>query len=271
MLPDRGDDLEFVTSGTAFRSRCTGKERDAESGNDYFGARYYASSMGRWMSPDYDNTGDDPEPIPYADLEGPQSLNLYSYVGNNPLYRKDPDGHSYVVYDGSANTLTLYSGTGERLGVYPADNNVDSRSSLGKLPDGTYPVLDQNSPHMHGDAVDPSDSNLQDSEDGEFGPGGIFRIKAFKGPDGKIHRGVGVHAGRKNKRDRAGRMGPAYATNGCVRTCDAAIHRITDTVKTDPLTSLIVRFNQPADNSSVTTSQHDNLPCGGAGDPPWSK
>jgi len=168
--------------------RFTGKERDTESGNDYFGARYYASSMGRFMSPDFNNTGDDPQPIPYADLEGPQSLNLYSYVGNNPLYRRDADGHSYVVYDGSANTLTLYSGTGERLGVYPADNNVDSHSSLGKLPDGTYPVLDQNSPNMHGDAVDPSDSNLQDSEDGEFGPGGIFRIQAFRGPDGKSIR-----------------------------------------------------------------------------------
>ena len=34
------------------RSRSTGKERDTESGNDYFGARYYASSMGRMMSPD---------------------------------------------------------------------------------------------------------------------------------------------------------------------------------------------------------------------------
>jgi len=33
------------------RSRCTGKERDAESGLDNFGARYYASNMGRWMSP----------------------------------------------------------------------------------------------------------------------------------------------------------------------------------------------------------------------------
>lgn len=70
----------------------TGKERDAESGNDYFGARYYSSAVGRFMSPDFNNTGDDPEPIPYADLEGPQSLNLYSYVGNNPLYRKDADG-----------------------------------------------------------------------------------------------------------------------------------------------------------------------------------
>jgi hypothetical protein len=140
------------------------------------------------------------------------------------------------------------------LGVYSANNNVDSGSSLGKLPDGTYPVVDQNSPHMHGDEVDPHDSNLQDSEDGEFGPGGIFRIQAFKGPDGKIHRGVGVHAGRKNKRDRAGRMGPAHATQGCIRTCDVAIHQITNTVKTDPLTSLIVTFNQPADNSSVRTT-----------------
>ena len=33
-------------------SRSTGKERDTESGNDYFGARYYASTMGRWISPD---------------------------------------------------------------------------------------------------------------------------------------------------------------------------------------------------------------------------
>jgi RHS repeat-associated protein len=31
----------------------TGKERDTESGNDYFGARYYASTMGRFMSPDW--------------------------------------------------------------------------------------------------------------------------------------------------------------------------------------------------------------------------
>ena len=31
----------------------TGKKRDTESGNDYFGARYYASTMGRFMSPDW--------------------------------------------------------------------------------------------------------------------------------------------------------------------------------------------------------------------------
>jgi RHS repeat-associated protein len=51
------------------RSRSTGKERDAESGNDYFDARYYGSSMGRFLSAD---SGED------QDVEDPQSWNLYS-------------------------------------------------------------------------------------------------------------------------------------------------------------------------------------------------
>ena len=68
----------------------TGKERDAESGNDYFGARYYASSMGRFMSPDWSAKV---MPVPYATMGDPQSLNLYSYVRNNPLTGVDADGH----------------------------------------------------------------------------------------------------------------------------------------------------------------------------------
>jgi RHS repeat-associated protein len=68
----------------------TGKERDSESGNDYFGARYYASAMGRFLSPDW---AAKIVPVPYAKLNNPQSLNLYAYVGNNPLSRRDPDGH----------------------------------------------------------------------------------------------------------------------------------------------------------------------------------
>lgn len=71
-------------------SRFTGKERDAESGNDYFDARYYSSAMGRFLSPDWSAKV---EPVPYAKLDNPQSLNLYSYVLNNPLRVVDPDGH----------------------------------------------------------------------------------------------------------------------------------------------------------------------------------
>jgi RHS repeat-associated protein len=68
----------------------TGKERDAESGNDYFEARYYSSAMGRFMSPDWSAKA---EPVPYAKMDNPQSLNLYAYVLNNPLSKVDPDGH----------------------------------------------------------------------------------------------------------------------------------------------------------------------------------
>lgn len=68
----------------------TGKERDTESGLDYFGARYYASNMGRFMSPDWSANA---QAVPYAKLDDPQSLNLYGYVRNNPLSRTDPDGH----------------------------------------------------------------------------------------------------------------------------------------------------------------------------------
>jgi RHS repeat-associated protein len=73
------------------RSRSTGKERDTESGNDYFGARYYASSMGRMMSPD---------PLGGSILN-PQSLNRYAYVLNNPLIYTDPSGEECVWDDGS--------------------------------------------------------------------------------------------------------------------------------------------------------------------------
>jgi RHS repeat-associated protein len=69
----------------------TGKERDTESGNDYFGARYYSSAMGRFMSPDWSAQV---EPVPYAKLDNPQSLNLYTYALNNPLRIVDLDGHN---------------------------------------------------------------------------------------------------------------------------------------------------------------------------------
>ncbi|HEX3891939.1 MAG TPA: RHS repeat-associated core domain-containing protein, partial [Terracidiphilus sp.] len=78
----------------------TGKERDAESGNDYFGARYYASSMGRFMSPDWSAKE---EPVPYAKLADPQSLNLYVYVLNNPLNHVDLDGHTCKAGDWGCN------------------------------------------------------------------------------------------------------------------------------------------------------------------------
>ena len=83
------------TSPLGTEHRFTEKERDTESGNDYFGARYYASTMGRFMSPDWSPY---PMAVPYLDFRNPQSLNLFIYALNNPLNRYDLDGHDWRTY-----------------------------------------------------------------------------------------------------------------------------------------------------------------------------
>jgi RHS repeat-associated protein len=70
----------------------TGHERDGNSadpgktGLDYMHFRYYGSNFGRFLSPD---------PVS-GTPESPQSWNLYTYVGNNPIDRVDPDGKSWI-------------------------------------------------------------------------------------------------------------------------------------------------------------------------------
>jgi RHS repeat-associated protein len=88
----------------------TGKERDTESGNDYFGARYYSSAMGRFMSPDWSAKA---EPVPYAKMDNPQSLNLYAYVGNNPLSRIDKDGHLEDEFHKTGSEMVVHSLDGQ--------------------------------------------------------------------------------------------------------------------------------------------------------------
>jgi RHS repeat-associated protein len=77
-----------TTSNNHYKMTC--KERDTESGLDYYGARYYGSTMGRFMSPDW---AAKPATVPYAEFGDPQSLNLYSYTRNSPIIRVDGDGH----------------------------------------------------------------------------------------------------------------------------------------------------------------------------------
>jgi RHS repeat-associated protein len=79
-----------ITNNDGNNYKFTGKERDSESGLDNFGARYDASSLGRFMTPDWAAR---PTAVPYALFGDPQSLNLYGYVRNDPVSRADADGH----------------------------------------------------------------------------------------------------------------------------------------------------------------------------------
>jgi RHS repeat-associated protein len=73
----------------------SGKERDAESSLDYFGARFNSFAMGRFMSPDPSNAGADPT--------DPQTWNMYSYVANRPLSYVDPSGLDCIYFNDAGN------------------------------------------------------------------------------------------------------------------------------------------------------------------------
>jgi RHS repeat-associated protein len=75
------------------RKQFTGYERDDETELDFAKARYFASSHGRFSSPD-DFLND-------TDNIDPQSWNLYVYVRNNPLRYVDPDGKIKRDKDGN--------------------------------------------------------------------------------------------------------------------------------------------------------------------------
>src|SRR5712691_11005584 len=67
-----------------------GKERDTETQNDDFGARYYSWRFGRWLSSDWSAV---PAAVPYSNLTNPQTLNLYAMVADDPESFADLDGH----------------------------------------------------------------------------------------------------------------------------------------------------------------------------------
>jgi RHS repeat-associated protein len=114
------------------KQKFTSKQRDTESGLDYFGARYYSSPHARF-------TGVDPL-MESAHPAMPQTWNRFAYVLNNPLVIIDPNGEGWLQLDGSE---TLYwddhvnsQGDAERL--YPKRHAV-------YLPPGTIMVVTNSS------------------------------------------------------------------------------------------------------------------------------
>lgn len=65
------------------RFKFTGKERDAETGYDYFGARYYSSMLNYWTSPDKKS-----DKYPH--------ISSYAYCNWNPIKYVDPDGNEFI-------------------------------------------------------------------------------------------------------------------------------------------------------------------------------
>jgi RHS repeat-associated protein len=140
--------VESTTSRYACASRSSGKERDTETGNDYMFARYYNSATGRFLSPDWSASDD---PVPYAKLDNPQTLNLYGYMQNNPLGGVDLDGHDGCTVEGVADCTSAVSNENSTqdasysenlvdalIGYHDRDAKAKAQQQYGRQPDGSY-------------------------------------------------------------------------------------------------------------------------------------
>lgn len=103
------------------RFKFTGKERDEETGYDYFGARYYSSALPMWMSVD-PLAGDYPWISPYA------------YCAWNPIKYIDPTGMWIEVSPNEDGTYLVVNGDLNRdKNIYILKNGERSGEILGKM------------------------------------------------------------------------------------------------------------------------------------------
>ena len=121
MLPQLGDNTHILFTATP--PQCDGasttlnsplstlnsshtfsaKERDAETGLSYFGARYYSGDLSIWLSVD-----------PMSDKY--PSLSPYVYCANNPVKLVDPNGEDWYESEDGKSLIFIYGETGQREG-----------------------------------------------------------------------------------------------------------------------------------------------------------
>jgi RHS repeat-associated protein len=117
------------TQGDDVRQQFTSKERDAETGLDYFLARYYSSTQGRFTSAD--------PLMSSARTSNPASWDRYVYALNNPLKYVDPDGMDVNILDDTARDyllLTLPTNIRDKVKAVIAKGKGNlARGSLDKI------------------------------------------------------------------------------------------------------------------------------------------
>ena len=157
--------LHLTRDGTpdfeACQRRFTGKERDNETGLDYFGARYYGNALGRFTSPD-------PFTVTPGRVIDPQQLNLYAYGRNNPLKYVDPTGMIIDTGDLSDKDKKLWQRIVELANKQDKNGNYVSPA----LHDA-YSALDSDSRVF----------KIEDNPNLGSGTAGQFTITKFNGPN----------------------------------------------------------------------------------------
>jgi RHS repeat-associated protein len=135
-----GMNLTCNSSSDTSPMHFTGKQRDAETGLDHFGARYFGggNNLGRFMTPD--QSGQDA-----ADPSDPQSWNMYAYVRNNPTNLTDPNGENYQVCTNDENGNQTCTNVADDTAFQQALSNPgEGISTSGNLTSGSIYGTDAN-------------------------------------------------------------------------------------------------------------------------------
>jgi RHS repeat-associated protein len=164
------ENRSFQSDNTDYKF--TGKQRDKESGYDYFGARYYDARIGRWGGV---------EPL----LEKFISLSPYNYAILNPIRIFDKDGKD--IYINGKNNEEVYKYLKTELSGLNLDFNSKTGQILFVSKNGDLTKAEQKflDALLNGDII----VNLNITDKNKIESGKLFQVGAFEGNErsnGKI-------------------------------------------------------------------------------------
>ena len=124
-IDGRTNGLGYQTTPDDVDPKFTGKNRDPETGLDWFEVRYLSGAQGRFQSVDPGNAG--------AALGDPQTWNGYAYAGNNPVSYADPSGEGF---------FDILAGVFAGFVDFFATGNVSSSIQVGEAVAGFAETID---------------------------------------------------------------------------------------------------------------------------------
>jgi RHS repeat-associated protein len=180
LYPYGEQDNSICSTSNLTTHKFTGKERDTESNLDSFGARYYSSAQGRFITAD-------PKLIAVRHLLNPQKLNKYVYVLNDPLAMIDPNGQEEVSITFRA-FIPQANVAGFRGDNRSFSSSSDARSRVSVTvrietdpsKNGGHPMIGTQQT-----TVTPTHSNLTGGEKTSTGPL-MPQVTATQGKDGTV-------------------------------------------------------------------------------------
>jgi RHS repeat-associated protein len=179
----------------------SGKEKDAETGYGYFGARYYDSGLSIWLSVD-----------PMSDKY--PSMSPYNYCANNPVMLVDPDGRFVIITGAQAMAAfaSLQQATNLKLKI-----NSDGKVEIDTDTDGGGRILNENDQKLY-DAIKSEDKivNIDADPSHTDNPGGGANMGTKKLNNGTVKSTMHVNTD----------LLKAFETNSSAPTGSGILHEV---------------------------------------------